>query len=99
MIRIQKWLSFTNSIRQFNCRQNPYGFCLLCFYEELQRKRSLYVNGFDDFIFGDRVCALVKGADLFVDGACDLSAKLRIPAYIVGLTVVAFRNKFARGGG
>ena len=27
---------------------------------------------------------LVKGADLFVDGACDLSAKLRIPAYIVG---------------
>lgn len=33
---------------------------------------------------------------MFVDGACDLSAKLRIPAYIVGLTVVAFRNKFAR---
>ncbi len=33
---------------------------------------------------------LVKGADIFVDGACDLSAKLRIPAYIVGLTVVAF---------
>jgi len=33
---------------------------------------------------------LVKGADLFVDGACDLSAKLRIPAYIVGMTVVAF---------
>lgn len=32
---------------------------------------------------------LVKGADLFVDGACDLSAKLRIPAYIVGMTVVA----------
>lgn len=33
---------------------------------------------------------LVKGADFFVDGACDLSEKLRIPAYIVGLTVVAF---------
>ena len=33
---------------------------------------------------------LVKGADLFVDGACDLSEKLKIPAYIVGLTVVAF---------
>ncbi len=33
---------------------------------------------------------LVKGADFFVDGACDLSAKLRIPAYVVGLTVVAF---------
>lgn len=33
---------------------------------------------------------LVKGADFFVDGACDLSDKLKIPAYIVGLTVVAF---------
>ena len=32
---------------------------------------------------------LVKGADLFVDGACDLSNKLRIPAYVIGLTVVA----------
>ena len=32
---------------------------------------------------------LVKGADVFVDGACDLSAKLKIPAYLVGLTVVA----------
>lgn len=41
---------------------------------------------------------LVKGADLFVDGACDLSAKLRIPAYsrTYGSGV---RNKFARGGG
>lgn len=33
---------------------------------------------------------LVKGADIFVDAACNLSAKLRIPAYIIGLTVVAF---------
>lgn len=33
---------------------------------------------------------LVKGADLFVDGACALSERLRIPAYLVGLTVVAF---------
>lgn len=33
---------------------------------------------------------LVKGADLFVDGACGLSEKLKIPAYLVGLTVVAF---------
>lgn len=32
---------------------------------------------------------LVKGADLFVDGACELSEKLKIPAYLVGLTVVA----------
>lgn len=33
---------------------------------------------------------LVKGADVFVDGACALSEKLKIPAYVVGLTVVAF---------
>lgn len=33
---------------------------------------------------------LVKGADLFVDGACGLSEKLKIPAYLVGLTIVAF---------
>ncbi len=33
---------------------------------------------------------LVKGADVFVDGACALSDKLKIPAYLVGLTVVAF---------
>lgn len=33
---------------------------------------------------------LVKGADMFVDGACAISEKLRIPAYVVGLTVVAF---------
>lgn len=33
---------------------------------------------------------LVKGADLFVDGACDLSEKLKIPAYLIGMTVVAF---------
>ncbi|MCI8404447.1 MAG: calcium/sodium antiporter [Clostridia bacterium] len=33
---------------------------------------------------------LVKGADFFVDGACDLSDRLKIPAYVVGLTVVAF---------
>lgn len=41
------------------------------------------------FLIGGFVL-LVKGADFFVDGACDLSAKLKIPAYIVGLTVVAF---------
>lgn len=33
---------------------------------------------------------LVKGADFFVDGACALSEKLKIPAYVIGLTVVAF---------
>lgn len=36
------------------------------------------------------IVLLVKGADLFVDGACGLSEKLKIPAYLVGLTVVAF---------
>lgn len=33
---------------------------------------------------------LVKGADLFVGGACSLSKRLKIPAFLVGLTVVAF---------
>lgn len=33
---------------------------------------------------------LIKGADLFVDGACALSEKMKIPAYLIGLTVVAF---------
>lgn len=33
---------------------------------------------------------LIKGADLFVDGACSLSEKLKVPAYLVGMTVVAF---------
>lgn len=33
---------------------------------------------------------LVKGADFFVDGACGLSLRLKIPAYLIGITVVAF---------
>ena len=33
--------------------------------------------------------ALIKGADFFVDGACSIAKKLRIPDLIVGLTVVA----------
>ena len=33
---------------------------------------------------------LVKGADLFVDGAVGISRRLRIPAVVVGLTIVAF---------
>ena len=32
---------------------------------------------------------LIKGADLFVDGAAGISQKLRIPQLIIGLTVVA----------
>ena len=32
---------------------------------------------------------LIKGADYFVDGSCDLAKKLKIPSLIVGLTIVA----------
>lgn len=32
---------------------------------------------------------LIKGADLFVDGSCSLAKTLRIPAVIIGLTIVA----------
>ena len=35
------------------------------------------------------VC-LVKGADWFVDGAAGIAEKLRVPAIIVGLTIVSF---------
>ena len=33
---------------------------------------------------------LVKGADFFVDGASSVAKKLRIPAFVIGLTIVAF---------
>lgn len=33
---------------------------------------------------------LVKGADAFVDGASSIAKKLRIPAFVIGLTIVAF---------
>ena len=33
---------------------------------------------------------LVKGADLFVDGASSVAKKLNIPAFVIGLTIVAF---------
>lgn len=33
---------------------------------------------------------LIKGADLFVEGASDLATKLKIPSMIIGLTIVAF---------
>ena len=33
---------------------------------------------------------LVKGADGFVDGASSVAKKLRIPAFVIGLTIVAF---------
>lgn len=33
---------------------------------------------------------LVKGADLFVDGASSLAKKLKVPSMLIGLTIVAF---------
>ena len=33
---------------------------------------------------------LVKGADCFVDGASSIAKKFRIPAFVIGLTIVAF---------
>ena len=33
---------------------------------------------------------LIKGADLFIEGASDLATKLKIPSLIIGLTIVAF---------
>ncbi len=33
---------------------------------------------------------LVKGADFFVDGASSVAKKMRIPAFVIGLTIVAF---------
>lgn len=42
---------------------------------------------------------LVKGADFFVDGACGLSLRLKIPAYLIGITVVAFGTSLPEAGG
>ena len=33
---------------------------------------------------------LIKGADYFVEGASDLARILKVPAVIIGLTIVAF---------
>ena len=33
--------------------------------------------------------ALVKGADLFVDGSAALAGKFHVPSLIIGLTIVA----------
>lgn len=33
---------------------------------------------------------LIKGADYFVDGASSIAKRLRIPSFIIGLTIVAF---------
>lgn len=34
--------------------------------------------------------SLIKGADLFVDGASKIAAKLNVPLIVIGLTIVAF---------
>ncbi|MBU3810197.1 MAG: sodium:calcium antiporter, partial [Candidatus Niameybacter stercoravium] len=33
---------------------------------------------------------LIKGADFFVDGASSIAKALKVPALIIGLTIVAF---------
>ena len=33
---------------------------------------------------------LIKGADVFVDGAASVAAKFKVPSLIIGLTVVSF---------
>jgi len=40
------------------------------------------------FVIG--FAALVKGADLLVDGASSIAKKLQVPAIVIGLTIVAF---------
>ncbi|MFQ9109068.1 MAG: sodium:calcium antiporter [Coprococcus sp.] len=37
-----------------------------------------------------RFILLIKGADLFVDGSSSIARLLRIPAAVIGLTIVAF---------
>ena len=32
---------------------------------------------------------LIKGADLFVEGSCNLARFLKVPSVIIGLTIVA----------
>ena len=39
---------------------------------------------------------LIKGADLFADGASSIADYLRIPAVVVGLTIVAFGTSHRR---
>ena len=39
---------------------------------------------------------LVKGADWFVEGAASIAKKLGIPQLVIGLTIVAHGNEFAR---
>lgn len=52
--------------------------------EENGRKEMEYLLLIAGFIL------LIKGADLFVDGASAIAKKLRVPSVIIGLTIVAF---------
>lgn len=40
-------------------------------------------------VLGISFLALIKGADVFVDGACGVARLLRVPSLIIGLTVVS----------
>lgn len=40
--------------------------------------------------------ALVKGADVFVDGAAALAGKFGIPQLVIGLTIVAMARRCRR---
>lgn len=42
--------------------------------------------------------ALVKGADVFVDGAAALAGKFGIPQLVIGLTIVAMGTSLPGGG-
>ena len=41
---------------------------------------------------------LIKGADYFVEGASDLARILKVPAVIIGLTIVAFGTSVPEAG-
>lgn len=36
-----------------------------------------------------RICFLIKGADLFVDGSSSVAKRLKVPSLIIGMTIVA----------
>src|SRR5699024_1685618 len=52
----------------------------------LKRKRTMI---YDLYFITHRIGLLMKGADLFVDGSSNIARLLRVPAILVGLTIVA----------
>ncbi len=42
------------------------------------------------FLLAAGLFLLIKGADLFVEGASSIAARLRVPSLIIGLTIVSF---------